>query len=139
MPAARCSSTESARFSLNCTVRLPSPRAFLLAAWWESAKTDRQSIRAKAKANTFCTCFGWQILIVHRRILYLLLLVFHHPLTLSLIGLNLSFFCKSSPPQPFLFSFRIHCMDFPDCLLLGLLLSISVFLLFSFFSFFYIF
>ena len=40
-------------------------------------------------------------------------------------------FCKSSLPQPFLFfSFGIHYMDFPYCLLL--LLSISVFLLFSF-------
>ena len=40
-------------------------------------------------------------------------------------------FCKSSLPQPFLFLFRIHYMDFPDCLLS--LLSISVSLLFSFF------
>ena len=39
-------------------------------------------------------------------------------------------FCKSSLPQPFFFSFRIHYMDFPYCLLL--LLRISVFLLFSF-------
>ena len=61
----QCSSAESARISLNCSVRLPSPRAFLLAAWWESAKTDRQSIRAKGEgqhllymfwvANTHCT------------------------------------------------------------------------------------
>ena len=40
-------------------------------------------------------------------------------------------FCKSSLPAPYPFcSFRFHYMDFPDCLLL--LLSISVFLLFSF-------
>ena len=39
-------------------------------------------------------------------------------------------FCKSSLPSLSFFSFRIHYMDFPDCLLL--LLSISVFLLFSF-------
>ena len=39
-------------------------------------------------------------------------------------------FCKSFPLQPFLFSFRIHYMDFPDCLLL--LLSIFRLLLFSF-------
>ena len=39
-------------------------------------------------------------------------------------------FCKSSLPHLLLFSFSIHYMDFPDCLLL--LLSISVFLLFSF-------
>ena len=53
---------------------------------------------------------------------YLLLLVFHHPLTLSL-GLNPSF--SANPPYRSLsfFSFRIHYMDFPDCLLL--LLSIS--------------
>ena len=58
---------------------------------------------------------------------YLLLLVFHHPLTL---GLNPSF--SANPPYPSLsfFWFRFHYMDFPDCLLL--LLSISVFLLFSF-------
>ena len=61
---------------------------------------------------------------------YLLLLVFHHPLTL---GLNPSF--SANPPYLSLsfFSFRIHYMNFLDCLLL--LLSISVFLLFSFFLF----
>ena len=46
-------------------------------------------------------------------------------------------FCKSSLPSLSFFSFRIHYMDFPDCLLL--LLSISVFLLFSFFSVFTLF
>ena len=46
------------------------------------------------------------------------------------LGLNLSF--SANPPYRSLsfFSFRFHYMDFPDCLLL--LLSISVFLLFSF-------
>ena len=46
------------------------------------------------------------------------------------LGLNPSF--SANPPYRSLsfFSFRIHYMDFPDCLLL--LLSISVFLLFSF-------
>ena len=34
-------------------------------------------------------------------------------------------FCKSFPLQPFLFFFRTDYMDFPDCLLI--LLSISVF------------
>ena len=59
-----------------------------------------------------------------------LLLVFHHSFTL---GLNPSF--SANPPYRSLsfFSFTIHYMDFPDCLLL--LLSISVFLLFSFFLF----
>ena len=49
------------------------------------------------------------------------------------LGLNPSF--SANPPYRSLsfFSFRIHCMDFPDCLLL--LLSISIFLLFSFFLF----
>ena len=49
------------------------------------------------------------------------------------LGLNPSF--SANPPYHSLsfFSFRIHYMDFPDCLLL--LLSISVFLLFSFFLF----
>jgi len=48
------------------------------------------------------------------------------------LGLNSSF--SANPPYRSLsfFSFRIHYVDFPDCLLL--LLSISVFLLFSFFS-----
>jgi len=46
------------------------------------------------------------------------------------LGLNPSF--SANPPHRSLsfFSFRIHYMDFPDCLLL--LVSISVFLLFSF-------
>ena len=46
------------------------------------------------------------------------------------LGLNPSF--SANPPYRTLsfFSFGIHYMDFPDCLLL--LLSISVFLLFSF-------
>ena len=47
------------------------------------------------------------------------------------LGLNPSF--SANPPYRSLsfFSFRIHYMDFPDCLLS--VLSISVFLLFSFF------
>ena len=36
-------------------------------------------------------------------------------------------FCKSFPPQPFLFFFRTHSTDFPDCL--PTLLGISVFYL----------
>ena len=50
------------------------------------------------------------------------------------LGLNPSF--SANPPYRSLsfFSFRIHYMDFPDCL--QLLLSISVFLLFTFFLFF---
>ena len=44
--------------------------------------------------------------------------------------LKTSLFCKSFPPQPFLFFFRIHYKDSPDCLLL--LLSIFRLLLFSF-------
>jgi len=49
------------------------------------------------------------------------------------LGLNPPF--SANPPYRSLsfFSFRIHYMDFPDCLLL--LLSISAFLLFSFFLF----
>jgi len=62
----------------------------------------------------------------------LLLWVFHHPLTLSLYSLNAYF--SANPPYRSLsfFFFRIYYMDFPDCLLL--LLSISVSFLFSFFS-----
>jgi len=53
------------------------------------------------------------------------------------LGLNPSF--SAYPPYRSLsfFSFKIHYMDFADCLLL--LLSISVFLLFSFFLFLHIF
>ena len=53
------------------------------------------------------------------------------------LGLNPSF--SANPPYRtlFFFSFRFHCMDFPDCLLL--LLSTSVYLLFSFFSVFTLF
>ena len=40
------------------------------------------------------------------------------------------FICKCFPPQPFLFFFRIHYVDSPDCLLL--LLSTFRLLLFSF-------
>ena len=49
------------------------------------------------------------------------------------LGLNPSF--SANPPHRTLsfFSFRFHYMDFPDCLLL--LLSTSVYLLFSFFLF----
>ena len=53
------------------------------------------------------------------------------------LGLNHSF--SANPPYRSLsfVSFKIHYMDFPDCLLL--LLSISVFLLFSFFPVFTLF
>ena len=65
-------------------VRLPSPRDFrwtavsvyqvralsyLLPGGNRRRQTDSRFAR-KAKANTFCTCFGWQVLIVHRRILH---------------------------------------------------------------------
>ena len=50
----------------------------------------------------------------------IILLVFHHSF---IPGLKPSFFCKSFPPQPFLFFSRTDYMDSPDCLLL----SISVF------------
>ena len=53
------------------------------------------------------------------------------------LGLNPSFSANSPYRSLFFFSFRIHYMDFTDCLLL--LLSISVFVLFSFFLFFYTF
>jgi len=50
------------------------------------------------------------------------------------LGLNPSFSANLSYHSLSFFSFRIHYMDFPDCLLL--LLSISVFLLFSVFLYF---
>jgi len=54
---------------------------------------------------------------------YLLLLVFHHH-SLFHSRVKTFLFCKSFPPQLFLFFYRIYYMDSPDCLLL--LLSISV-------------
>ena len=45
----------------NCCGRLPSPCAFLLAAWWESAKTDRQSKLAKGLIRNFKCTFRGQI------------------------------------------------------------------------------
>ena len=71
---------------------------------------------------------------------YLLLFGTHSPLiihSLFLSRLKSFLFCKSSLPQLSFFSFRIHYMNFPDCLLL--LLSISVLLLFSFFPVFTLF
>ena len=64
---------------------------------------------------------------------YLLLLVFHHPLTL---GLNPSF--SANPPYPSLsfFSFRFHYMDFPDCLLYFWAYPSFYFLVFQFLHFF---
>ena len=53
------------------------------------------------------------------------------------LGLNLSFSANPLYRSLSFFSFRIHYMDFPDCLLL--LLSISVFLLLFFFSVFTLF
>ena len=57
-----------------------------------------------------------------------------YSITHSLFHSRLKSFLFSNPPYRSLsfVSFKIHYMDFPDCLLL--LLSISVFLLFSFFS-----
>jgi len=61
-----------------------------------------------------------------------------HSIIHSLFHSRLKSF-SANPPYHSLsfFSFRIHYIDFPDCLLL--LLSISVFLLFSFFSVFTLF
>ena len=41
-------------------------------------------------------------------------------------------FCKSFPPQPFLFFFRTDYIDYPDCLLLLLSISVFTFLFFCF-------
>ena len=70
-------------------------------------------------------CAEWWI--PAKKVPDLIIVRYTHSLTL---GLNPSF--SANPPYPSLslFSFRFHYMDFPDCLLL--LLSISVFLLFSF-------
>jgi len=58
--------------------------------------------------------------------------LFRHPLTLSFQAENVPFL-QILPTTAFLFFFRTDYVDYPDCLLL--LLSISVFLLFTFFYF----
>ena len=62
-----------------------------------------------------------------------------YSITHSLFHSRLKSFYSANPPYRSLsfVSFKIHYIDFPDCLLL--LLSISVFLLFSFFSVFTLF
>jgi len=67
---------------------------------------------------------GLVIYVVLRFVSYLLLLLFHHP-SLFHSRLKTFLFCKSFPPQSFLFFFRTDYMDSPDCL--PILLSISVF------------
>jgi len=108
--------------------------------WHFEAVTGTIIIISRSSWRLFCFlrpyCAGCTVTRVHYRHIiislqsYLLLLVFHHSLTL---GLNPSF--SANPPYLTLsfFSFRIHYMNFLDCLLL--LLSISVFLHFSFFCF----
>ena len=75
-----------------------------------------------------CLCTFAVILIV-----ILIIIGIPSPTHSFTLGLNPSF--SANPPycSLFFFSFRFHYMDFPDCLLL--LLSISVFLLFSLFLF----
>ena len=76
-----------------------------------------------------CLCTFAVILIV-----ILIIIGIPSPTHSFTLGLNPSF--SANPPycSLFFFSFRFHYMDFPDCLLL--LLSISVFLLFLFLHFF---
>ena len=65
-------------------------------------------------------------------ILIVILIIIGIPSPTHSFTLGLHPSLSANPPYRSLsfFSFRIHYMDFPDCLLL--LLSISVFLLFSF-------
>ena len=82
----------------------------------------------------FTTIHG--ILFVQFTSLILIIIGIPSPTYSFTLGLNPSF--SANPPHRSLsfFSFRIHYMDFPDCLLL--LLSISVFLLFfCFFTYFF--
>ena len=148
MPAARCSSTESARFSLNCSVRLPSPRdfrcncsvrlpsprdprcnccvrlpsplAFLLAAWWESAKTVDS--RERRRLILFVYVLGGKYLL-YTAGSYIITGISSR--THSFIpDLKPPFCANSSYRSLLLFFFRTDYMDSPDCLLL--LLSISI-------------
>ena len=72
MPAARCSSTESARSPLQ--LLCPSTRSarflYLLPGGNRRRQTDSRFAR-KAKANTFCICLGRQTPTAHRRILHM--------------------------------------------------------------------
>jgi len=61
-------------------------------------------------------------------------LLFHHPLTLSFQAWNIPFL-QILPTAAFHFFFRADYMDFPDCLLLLLIISVSYFLVFLFLHF----
>ena len=85
-----------------------------------------------------CRAFNCRILYDHYLPTVILIVIgIPSPTHSFTLGLNPSF--SENPPYRSLsfFSFMIHYMDFPDCLLL--LLSISVFLLFIFFSVFTLF
>ena len=88
-------------------------------------RTKNGKCERKCTNGPSCLCTFAVILIV-----ILIIIGIPSPSHSLTLGLNPSF--SANPPycSLFFFSFRFHCMDFPDCLLL--LLSISVFLLFSF-------
>ena len=93
-------------------------------------RTDRRTDAVSLRGPCCIICEQRQesyTVIICQQSYLLLLSVFHHPLFHS--RLKTSFFCKSFPPQPFLFFFGIHYMDSPHCLLL--LLSIFRLLRFS--------
>ena len=86
-----------------------------------------------------CRAFNCRILYDHYPptviLIVILIIGIPSPTHSFTLGLNPSFSANPTYRVPHLsfFSFRFHYMDFPDCLLL--LLSTSVYLLFSFFCF----
>ena len=90
--------------------------------------------RARRRPSATQQTWNWVIIISLQSYFY-----YWYSVTHSLFHSRLKsfLFCKSSLPQPFLFLLQDSLYDFPDYLLL--LLSISVFLLFSFFSVFTLF
>jgi len=109
------------------------PARLLNSAWvccWFG--TGLCSYRVRGVAAEHSTVESYTIIISLQSYLYYWYSITHSHFHSRLTGVNPSF--SANPPYRSLslFSFRIHYMDFPDCLLL--LLSISVFLFF--FSFF---
>jgi len=89
----------------------------------QTTRKERSSCIKNCSKHTPC-CLTVSIISHICQQSYLLLLGIPSP-THFHSRLKTSLFCKSFPPQPFLFFFRIHYMDSSDCLLL--FLSISVF------------
>ena len=93
----------------------------------------QQCLKIKMTGSFLCYTYSVTVQFIVLPTVMLIIIGIPSPIHSFTLGLNPSF--SANPPYRSLsfFSFRIHYMNFPDCLLL--LLSISIFLLFSFFCF----